>query len=80
MGEKLRIFTGKSAGQARTCACDWLRNFRDHGPLKIKSIRVSAEDDHFIATVAYSEMPIETSPRYFENYEPVHETRRRAPH
>jgi hypothetical protein len=71
MAEKRKAFTGRSAGQARTYACDWLRNFRDHGPLDIRSIRVSEEGGYFIATVTYADMAIEAAPQYFANYEPV---------
>ncbi len=49
----------------------WLRNFRDHGPLEIKSIRVIEESEHFVATVVYGEMTIEESPRYFADYAPA---------
>jgi hypothetical protein len=69
-GEKSKAFAAYTPGEARTAAAAWLRNFKDHGPLKISSIRVSEERDLFIATVAYSEMTIETTPRYFENYQP----------
>ncbi len=70
VGEKSKAFAAYTPGEARTAAAAWLRNFKDHGPLKINSIRISEEHDLFVATVAYSEMTVETTPRYFENYQP----------
>jgi hypothetical protein len=69
-GEKSKAFAAYTPGEARTAAAAWLRNFKDHGPLTINSIRVSEERDLFVATVAYSEMTIETTPRYFADYQP----------
>lgn len=69
-GEKSKAFAAYTPGEARTAASAWLRNFKDHGPLKIDSIKVSEERDLFIATVAYSEMTVEETPRYFEDYQP----------
>ncbi len=71
MAEKRKAFAGKSAGEARVYASDWLMNFRDHGPLDIRSIRVAEDGAYFVATVTYAEMSIEAAPRYFENYEPA---------
>lgn len=67
---KRKSFAAYTPGEARTAAAEWLRNFKDHGPLDIKSIRVSEERDLFVATVAYSEMTVEESPRYFADYQP----------
>jgi hypothetical protein len=71
VGEKRKAFAAYTPGEARTAAAEWLRNFRDHGPLNISSIKVTEERDLFVATVAYSEMTIETTPQYFENYQPL---------
>jgi hypothetical protein len=70
-GEKSKSFAAYTPGEARAAATLWLRNFKDHGPLKISSIRVSEERDLFIATVSYSEMVVETTPRYFADYQPL---------
>lgn len=67
---KRKSFAAYTPGEARTAASEWLRNFKDHGPLDIKSIKISEERDLFIATVAYSEMKVEESPRYFADYQP----------
>jgi hypothetical protein len=67
-GEKSKSFAAYTPGEARTAAAEWLRNFKDHGPLNISSIRVTEERELFVATVAYSEMTIESSPQYFRNY------------
>ncbi len=72
MAKKRKSFAGYTAGEARTAASDWLRNFKDHGPLEIKSIRVSEERQYFVATVTYAEMAAEPAPtQYFADYEPV---------
>jgi hypothetical protein len=73
-----KAFAAYTPGEARKAATEWLRNFKDHGPLKIKSIQVTEERDLFVATVAYSEMAIEASPRYFEDYEPVYQPLRKS--
>jgi hypothetical protein len=69
--EKLKSFAAYTPGEARTAASTWLRNFKDHGPLKISSIRVTEERELFVATVAYSEMLVETTPQYFAHYQPM---------
>jgi hypothetical protein len=71
MAEQRKSFTAHSPGEARNAASMWLRNFRDHGPLAIKSIRVTEEREHFVATVTYGEMTIEESPQYFAEYQPA---------
>lgn len=71
MPEKRKAFAAYTPGEARTAASQWLRNFKEHGPLDIKSIKVAPERDLFVATVIYGELTVETSPRYFENYEPL---------
>jgi hypothetical protein len=72
MAKRRRSFAGYTAGEARAAACDWLRNFNEHGPLEIKSIKVSEDRDYFIATVTYGEMAAEPPPpRYFADYEPA---------
>jgi hypothetical protein len=70
-GEKSKSFAAYTPSEARAAAGEWLRNFKDHGPLKISSIRVSEERDLFVATVAYSEMTVETTPQYFADYRPM---------
>ena len=70
MAEKRKSFAAYTAGEARKAASDWLRNFKEHGPLEIRSIRVSEDRDIFVATVAYAEMAVETSPQYFADYQP----------
>ena len=62
--EKSKSFAAYSPGEARLAATLWLGDFKDHGPLRIKSIRVTEERDLFVATVAYSERKVENSPRY----------------
>ena len=71
MSEKRKSFAAYTPSEARAAASNWLRNFKEHGPLEIKSIKVSEERDLFVATVAFLEMTVEKSPRYFENYQPV---------
>lgn len=71
MAEKSKAFAAYTPAEARKAATDWLRNFKDHGPLKIDSIRVTEERDLFVATIAYSEMTVEATPRYFADYEPI---------
>ena len=73
-GEKSKSFAAYTPGEARTAAAEWLRNFKDHGPLKISSIRVTEERELFVATVAYSEMTIESSPQYFRDYQAISKT------
>jgi hypothetical protein len=73
-GEKSKSFAAYTPGEARTAAAEWLRNFKDHGPLKISSIRVTEERALFVATVAYSEMTIESSPQYFSNHQVISKT------
>jgi hypothetical protein len=68
--EKSKSFAAYSPGEARSAATQWLGDFRDHGPLKITSIRVTEERDLFVATVVYSETKVESSPRYFADYTP----------
>ncbi len=68
-GEKSKAFAAYTPSEARVAAAEWLRNFKDHGPLKINSIRVSEERDLFVATVAYSEMSVEATPQYFADYQ-----------
>ena len=68
--EKSKSFAAYSPREARSAATQWLGNFKDHGPLRIISIRVTEERDLFVATVAYSEMTVEHSPRYFADYSP----------
>jgi len=67
MAEKRKAFMGRTAGEARGSASEWLRNFDEHGPLHIKSISVTLEDGQYIATVTYSEAKIESSPRHFSD-------------
>ena len=62
MASKRKSFAGYTAGEARTAASDWLRNFKEHGPLEIKSIRVTEDSDLFVATVTYGRQPVETPP------------------
>lgn len=71
MSDKRKSFAAYTPGEARAAASQWLRNFKEHGPLQIKSIKVAAERDLFVATVAYAEMAVETTPQYFPNYQPV---------
>ena len=72
MAKKRKSFAGYSAGEARASASAWLRNFKDHGPLEIKSIKVTEDRTYFIATVVYAEMAVEPPPpQYFADYEPA---------
>jgi hypothetical protein len=66
--EKRKSFPGDSPPAARDAASAWLRDFSAHGPLDIRSIRVSEEADRFIATVVYSEARIELTPRHFPDH------------
>ena len=68
--EKSKSFAAYSPGEARSAATQWLSDFTDHGPLRIMSIRVTEERGLFVATVAYSEMTVESSPRYFADHKP----------
>jgi hypothetical protein len=70
-GQRSKSFAAYTPGEARTAAAEWLRNFKDHGPLKISSIKVTEERELFVATVDYSEMTVETTPQYFANYQPL---------
>jgi hypothetical protein len=72
MAEMRKSFAAASPGEARNFACEWLRNFADHGPLDLKSLRVREERELFVATVVYDEMTVETTPRHFPDYEPVY--------
>lgn len=67
---KRKEFAAYTAGEARTAASAWLKNFKDHGPLDIHGIRTSEDRDLFIATVTYTEMTVEETPQYFPNYQP----------
>jgi hypothetical protein len=72
MAKRRRSFAGYTAGEARAAASNWLRNFKEHGPLEIKSIKVTEDRTYFIATVTYAEMPAEPRPpQHFADYEPV---------
>lgn len=64
-------FTADEPWLARSALSDWLGDFKSHGPLKIRSIRVDEAGDQFVATVCYSEMEIEPAPRHFEDYVPA---------
>ena len=68
--EQRKIFRAASPSAARDSASEWLRDFRAHGPLDIRSIRVSEKNSAFIATVVYSEAEIETTPRHFPDFAP----------
>lgn len=63
--EKSKSFPGKSPNAARDAASEWLRDFSEHGPLDIRSIRVSEEGEAFLATVTYTTAKIEITPRHF---------------
>lgn len=69
--EKKRSFPGDSPSAARDAASLWLRDFSDHGPLDIQSIKVSEDGESFIATVIYTDADIEITPRHFPDYEPL---------
>jgi hypothetical protein len=71
MTDKRKSFAAYTPSEARAAASQWLRNFKEHGPLQIKSIKVAEERDLFIATVAYAEMTVEATPQYFPNYQPI---------
>ena len=68
--ERSKTFPGSSPSAARDAASLWLRDFSDHGPLDIRSIRVSEEGERFVATVVYAEASIEATPRHFPDAEP----------
>jgi hypothetical protein len=74
MAEKRKSFAAQTAGEARGAASGWLRDFEAHGPLEIRSIRVSMERDLFVAIVSYTEMEVEETPQYFADYHPVART------
>jgi hypothetical protein len=71
MAEIRKSFAAPSAGEARNFASEWLRDFDEHGPLDIKSIRVREHREVFIATIVYDLMQVEATPRHFPDYEPV---------
>lgn len=71
MGKRRKSFAGYTAGEARKAASAWLGNFDEHGPLDIKSIRVAERQDQFVATVTFSEMVVEQTPRHFPGAQPV---------
>ncbi len=72
--EEKKTFRGSSPNIAREAASRWLRDFSAHGPLNIRSIRVSEANDAFVATVIYSEATIELTPRHFPDYVPASQT------
>lgn len=76
--EKRKAFPGESPPAARDAASAWLRDFSAHGPLDIRSIRVSEEGDRFIATVIYAEAKIEVTPRHFPDHQPAAERKNAA--
>lgn len=69
--EQQKTFNGSSASAARDAASSWLRNFSLHGPLDIRSIRVTEEGESFVATVVYSDASIDFTPRHFPEPKPV---------
>jgi hypothetical protein len=70
--ELRKVFTGTTPGGARALASAWLGDFKTHGPLHIRSIRVVEEEvGGFTAVITYREAVIETSPRYFTDQEPL---------
>lgn len=71
MATKRKAFAAHTAREARKAASDWLSDFKEHGPLDIKSIRLSEDRDRFVATVSYGELKVETTPQYFPNYHPL---------
>ncbi len=74
MEKKRKSFLASSPGEARQAVSTWLGDFRAHGPLKIRSIRVreGENSERFVATVTFSEMPAEPPPpQHFADYEPV---------
>ena len=71
MSEKRKSFAAYTPGEARAAASSWLRNFKEHGPLEIRSIAVAPERDFYVATVAYAEMTVEATPQYFADYRPM---------
>jgi hypothetical protein len=66
--EQSKSFSGESPDAARNAASEWLRDFSSHGPLDIRSIRVSEEDESFVATVTYTNATIEITPRHFPDH------------
>jgi hypothetical protein len=54
--DQSRLFEGDSPGRARAAASEWLGDFSQHGPLRIRRITVSDNGETFIAIVTYSEM------------------------
>ena len=72
--EKSKAFPGESPNAARDAATVWLRDFSEHGPLDIRSIRVSEDGETFVATVTYADATIETTPRHFPDHQPVMQT------
>src|ERR1700752_4819353 len=70
VGLKRKEFAAYSVSEARKAASQWLNNFRDHGPLDIRSIKSHEDRDLFIATVFYTEMTVEETPQYFPTSQP----------
>jgi hypothetical protein len=66
--EKSKSFPGESPCAARDAATAWLRDFSEHGPLDIRSIRVSEDGETFVATVIYADATIEITPRHFPDH------------
>lgn len=54
--EMRKSFPARSPAAARVAASTWLGDFGQHGPLKIRSIRVVGDHEHFEAVVTYSDM------------------------
>ena len=69
--EQQMTFNGSSACAARDAASAWLRNFSLHGPLDIRSIRVTEDGESFVATVVYSDASIDFTPRHFPEPKPA---------
>jgi hypothetical protein len=69
--EEHKSFAGGSPAAARDAATTWLRDFAAHGPLDIRSIRVSEDGETFVATVVYTPAEIEVTPRHFPDHEPL---------
>lgn len=53
--DKTKIFEAETPGKARAAASEWLSDFRQHGPLNIRAIRVEADQDAFVAVLTYSD-------------------------
>ncbi len=54
--DQSRLFEGDSPGGARAAASQWLGDFSQHGPLRIRRISVSQNGESFVAIVTFSEM------------------------